>query len=59
MRQTLDAIFDGEVFRPDGPIQLERSSRPGFRKIVATKRHKKRKSDADFLCDSCVPLSVR
>jgi len=27
MSQTLDAIFDGNVFRPDGPIQLEPNTR--------------------------------
>jgi len=27
MTQTLDAIFDGNVFRPDGPIQLEPNTR--------------------------------
>jgi hypothetical protein len=27
MSQTLDAIFDGSVFRPDGPIQLEPNTR--------------------------------
>ena len=27
MSQTLDATFDGEVFRPDGPIQLEPNTR--------------------------------
>jgi AF2212-like protein len=27
MSKTLDAIFDGNVFRPDGPIQLEPNTR--------------------------------
>ena len=27
MSQTLDAIFDGNVFRPDQPIQLEPNTR--------------------------------
>jgi hypothetical protein len=27
MSQTLDAIFDGNVFRPDGPIALEPNTR--------------------------------
>ena len=27
MSQTLDAIFDGNVFRPDGPIELEPNTR--------------------------------
>ena len=27
MSQTLDATFDGNVFRPDGPIQLEPNTR--------------------------------
>lgn len=27
MSQTLDAIFDGNVFRPDEPIQLEPNTR--------------------------------
>jgi hypothetical protein len=27
MSQTLDAVFDGNVFRPDGPIQLEPNTR--------------------------------
>ena len=27
MSQTLDATFDGSVFRPDGPIQLEPNTR--------------------------------
>ena len=27
MSQTLDAIFDGNVFRPDGPNQLEPNTR--------------------------------
>ena len=27
MSQTMDAVFDGNVFRPDGPIQLEPNTR--------------------------------
>ena len=27
MSQTLDATFDGNVFRPDGPIELEPNTR--------------------------------
>ena len=27
MSQTLDAVFDGNVFRPDGPIELEPNTR--------------------------------
>jgi Protein of unknown function DUF104 len=27
MSQTLDATFDGSVFRPDGPIELEPNTR--------------------------------
>jgi predicted DNA-binding antitoxin AbrB/MazE fold protein len=47
MSQTLEAIFDGEVLRPDEPIELEPNTRVRITIEPAQETESKRKSFLD------------